>query len=310
MPHPMIKKCSTPSNKIKMEFLWSNTSTKNFFYFEGPALSPDGTQFCFTEFELRKGTIYKIDSAMLKQGPLSSPPPVLYQGEVCNGLKFDSQKRLWACQMSSPSRIVEVDLITGNLTKRVTQFENKEFNCPNDIVIDEQHHGVYFTDPKIPFFPAKKPQKKERVYFHRDGVADPVPCLEKTRIEFALPNGIELQKDSNGNSKYLYVADSFKKLVWRFLITGPGQLEEGAIFVEFPERPVDGMAIHPNGDLYVTSGNYIYVIDPNGNRRDCFCPDPKDTDLKPSNLCFLDQESFVVTSYKKGEGKLYLGRIK
>ncbi len=164
-----------------------------------------------------------------------------------NGLTFDHQGRLLACEAGHVTRTEKDHTVT------VLVETGGE---PNDLVyaIDG---SVYFTAPKTGM-----------VYqITREG------RLRGVARDLKFPNGVAL----GPNQQSLYVADSGEKNVRRFRITSDGALEEGRVFAALPG--CDGLKTDESGNVWVAGPGGIWMFDADG-RHVGTVPIPEE----PSNL--------------------------
>jgi gluconolactonase len=214
---------------------------------EGPASDGQGNLY-FTDIPANR--IYKSAS----DGELSV---FLEPSGHCNGLMFNSEGALFACEMDG--RLIRIDLQTKKITALAATYEDKRFNAPNDLVLDRQG-GVYFTDPRFRS-PDPWPQGVEAVYYY-------APDGKVTRLvdDLKAPNGVILSIDE----KTLYVIPSLQEEMWAYPVESPGKLGEGRIFCKL-KQPAgatgtggDGLTIDTKGNLYITSRLGLQVFDPAG----------------------------------------------
>ncbi len=166
-------------------------------------------------------------------------------------------KRLLACEMDG--RLKEFSLDDKKETVLADKHEDKRFNAPNDLVID-QSGGIYFTDPRFRA-PDPWPQGKEAVYYRAaDG--------KVTRLldDRKAPNGIILSPDE----KTLYVIPSMEKQMWSYPVEAPGKIGPGKVLCELRQPKGsdngggDGLTVDTAGNLYITSGLGVQVVSPDG----------------------------------------------
>ena len=101
---------------------------------EGPTW--DGTGLVFTHIPA---------SEIMRYDPVTGSSTVFRSGTNCaNGLMFDPQGRLYACE-GDARRVVRYE-VDGTTTVLADRFEGRQFNIPNDLAIDLEGR-VWFTDP-------------------------------------------------------------------------------------------------------------------------------------------------------------------
>ncbi|QEG39775.1 SMP-30/gluconolactonase/LRE family protein [Roseimaritima ulvae] len=218
-----------------------------FAFTEGPAVANDGTLY-FTD--IPNDTIHVL--------PVGGKIEVFVKpAGHANGLWFDSDGRLLACQMDG--QVVAYDRKSKQMTVLAKQYDGVRFNAPNDLVTDAEG-GLYFTDPLFRA-PQPLPQGQQSVYYlAADGrvtrVSDDLPA----------PNGIGLSLD--GKRLYVIPSQSAKMLVYE--VEAAGKLSAPKVFCEL-KQPAgksdtggDGMAMDVEGNLYITTNLGIQVFNPAG----------------------------------------------
>ena len=237
---------------------------------EGPAQGPDGLVY-FTDVtnnrilrfhpETRKHEVFRADS------------------NGSNGLLFDSQGRMIACERS---RLTRTDMKTGKVEVIAAGFEGKPFNGPNDVTVDSKGR-LYFTDP------ASEPTGVPAVYrFDPDGKLARILTAPDTEW----PNGIVVSPDD----KTLYLIEAHKvqggtRAIRAYDLSPEGAVSNRRVLYDFyPGRSADGMAIDQQGNLYAAAGLHrrrgthetldtkcgVHVISPRGKLLR-FIPIPEDT---------------------------------
>ena len=108
---------------------------------EGPAQGPDGMLY-FTDV---------ANNRILRWNPATKKYEVYRpDSNRANGLLFDSQGRLIACEGSdgerNKPRVTRTDLKTGKVEELAAKYEGQLFNAPNDVTTDSKGR-LYFTDP-------------------------------------------------------------------------------------------------------------------------------------------------------------------
>jgi gluconolactonase len=231
-----------------------------FQFTEGPAADLQGNIY-FSD--VQRSRIHKIDT----QGVLTT---FLENQLGVNGLMFDARGRLIACQTG---RIVAIDVATKEVTVLASQFENTNFQGPNDLAVDRQGN-VYFSD-----------RTGGGVFFIATDRS-----VKRLFNNLAQPNGVLLSTDE----KTLYVLYNQPTLV-SFPIIVPGQLGEPRTFPLQGAGGGDGMTLDTQGNLYITRPgiNSIQVLKPTGESLGTI-----QFQEAPSNCTFggLDMKTLFVTA--------------
>jgi gluconolactonase len=221
----------------------------DFQFLEGPASDGQGNLY-FTDVSGNK--IHKLAS----DGTVSV---FRDPSNHANGLMFDGQGRLLACEMDG--QLVAIDIMSKKATTLAGEYEGKRFNAPNDLVVDRAG-GVYFTDPRFRA-PTPLPQGKEAVYYRSaDG--------KVTRLvdNLPAPNGVILSVDE----KTLYVIPSMQKEMMAYPVEAPGKIGDGKVFCTLKQAEGttgagnggDGLTVDTKGNLYITSRLGVQVFNPSG----------------------------------------------
>jgi gluconolactonase len=199
-------------------------------------------------------------------------------------------------------------LNTGQIEVLTDRYEGKQYNSPNDVVVDIDGR-IWFTDPFYGEDRSALALDAEAVYrIETDGTVKRV--LSQPQIE--RPNGLAVTPDG----QMLYVIDSHTRVggnrkVWSFNISRDGQLSNQRLVFDFGRgRGGDGMRLDERGNLWVAAGIHhsrhagetadvpagVYVITPAGNLLGCI-PIPEDL---CTNLAFggLERKTLYVTSGK------------
>jgi gluconolactonase len=266
-----------------------------------PAVTRLHTGFRFTEGPVvaANGDLYFTDvptSRILRRDASGRLSTFLKDTRNANGLAFDHQGRLLACQAGA-GRVAAIDVKTKAVKPFAERLNGQRFNSPNDLVSDRSG-GVYFTDPD---FQRQRHQPVEGVYYTaRNG--------RTTRLIQSLrnPNGIALSPDETT----LYVMPYGTFDVWSYPVPSSGRLGPGRRFLKLlgptgtaANTGGDGLAVHPNGTLYLTVpyAKGIHVASPTGQFRGFIrIPEP------PSN-CELSRDSR--TLYVTAGRSLYSVRL-
>lgn len=255
---------------------------------EGPAQGPDGMLY-FTDV---------ANNRILRFHPLKRQHEVFRaDSNRANGLLFDGQGRLIACEGSdaerSTPRVTRTDLKTGKVEVIAAQFEGKSFNAPNDVTVDGKGR-LYFTDPApdATSVAAARPLNATG----KPGVYRIDPDGKITRLlagpETEWPNGLVISPDD----KTLYLIEANKveggtRAIRAYDLSPEGTLSNRRVHYNFyPGRSADGMAIDVEGNLYAAAGLHrrrgthetldtkcgVHVISPQGKLLRMI-PIPEDT---------------------------------
>jgi gluconolactonase len=274
---------------------------------EGPAQGPDGMVY-FTDV---------ANNRILRFNPQTKKHEVFRaDSNRANGLLFDPQGRLIACEGSdgerNKPRVTRTDLKTGAVEEIATQFEGKRFNAPNDVTVDSKGR-LYFTDPAPD---STSPATKASGTTGKPGVYRIDPDGKITRLltdpETEWPNGLVISPDDK--TFYLIEAnkvDGGTRAIRAFDLSPEGTLSNRRVHYNFyPGRSADGMAIDTEGNIYAAAGLHrlrgtketldtkcgVHVISPQGKLLR-FVPIPEDT---ITNTAFggPDNKTLYVTAGK------------
>ncbi|WP_417378363.1 SMP-30/gluconolactonase/LRE family protein [Gimesia sp.] len=272
------------SRRFDFKQIWSSAADHKHLL-EGPVLSPDGTHVYFTD--CFRGIIYRFDPRQ----PQTDPEKYFsFNSLYCNGLQFLNNNIMVACLWKGfvcpRGALHELNLNAGKKPTskmRVARTTtNRRLKHPNDLAVDERE-GVYFTD-----------MRRKKVYYHGPGEKQARALCDLKR-----PNGIELEFVSD-KAQFLYVSDSKASTVVKYAIIRPGEIRKLKTSDPFPGgNAVDGLALSAADELFVAEEDYIYVLDRHLNIIDQTKLPQTEGKTVPSNICFVDEKTFVVTSYLK-----------
>ncbi len=162
-----------------------------------------------------------------------------------NGLTFDHQGRLLACEKGRVTR-TEKD-------GKITTLAQKGLTAPNDIVYSIDG-GIYFSD----LLPRGAAGKSLLYQITRKG------DVRVASDECEGPNGVAL----SANQQKLYVADSRARTVRVFDVAGNGELRNGRLFADLkadtPGSP-DGLKTDESGNVWVAAAGGIWVFNAAGD---------------------------------------------
>lgn len=187
--------------------------------------------------------------------------PFRQPSQMTNGLAYDRQGRLLACQHATSSVTrTEPD---GSVVTLATHYGDKELNSPNDIVV-RSDGAIYFTDPtygRLEFYGVPREPELDFRGVYR---IDPDGGLTLLADDFAQPNGLCFSADEH----LLFVNDTERQHVRVFDVAADGTLCNGRVFAETtgdePGAP-DGMKIDSAGNLFTCGPGGIHVFTPEGD---------------------------------------------
>ena len=198
---------------------------------EGPTVDAEGNVY-FTEIRTAR---------IMKFTPGKGLSAFRENSNRANGLIFDDQWRLIACEGGEKPRITRTDMKTGEIEVLANSFEGAPFNGPNDVTIDGKGR-IYFTDlPGAAIYRLDTDGKLARILA--------APDIER-------PNGIVISPDdatlyqveSNG-------AEGGARMIRAYDLAGNGSLGNMRVHYNFyPGRSADGLAIDTEGNVYAAAG--------------------------------------------------------
>lgn len=270
-----VKQRAIVPEAAKLELLWGEGE-----FTEGPALAPDGS-ILFSDIGTK---IYRFD-------PKSGETKVFRDPSGrSNGLMFDAQGRLIACEGANTGGGRRISITTGiagakdgKVETLAGSYQGKRFNSPNDLAIDGTGR-VYFTDPR---YVGDDPRDLdfEAIFLVGAPVAGKESDVKIATREVQKPNGILVSADG----KTVFVADNNPQgnvhLV-AFDVQADGTLANKKILFDFVSgRGIDGMTLDSKGNIYATAGTGekagVYLFSPTGEHL-AMIPTPGD----PTNCCF------------------------
>jgi gluconolactonase len=265
--HPTAQDKIVPAG-AKVELLWNEGE-----FTEGPAPAADGA-ILFSDIGNR---ILRYDPRSGKTTEFRSP------SGKSNGLKFDPQGNLVACEGAAPggNRRISVTDVKGNVRTLADRFEGRRFNSPNDLAINAGG-SIYFTDPR---YVGDEPRELD---FEGVFLVEPDGTVRVATRDVQKPNGIIVTPDQGT----VYLADNHNKPdgnhhLLAFAVQNDGTLGQKRLLFDFGanHRGIDGMTLDEKGNIYATAGGGaeggIYVFGPQGENL-AFLPTPGD----PSNCVF------------------------
>jgi gluconolactonase len=132
-------------------------------------------------------------------------------------------------------------------------FEGKKLNRPNDVIV-RSDGTLWITDPDWLF--NKRPGDKKELPGQFVFRFDPkTKTLAKAAEGFNKPNGIAFSPDE----KHLFLTDTGTEHVFRLPVNANGTLGPREVFATFAERGLDGLALSPQGSLWVCTNDGIRI---------------------------------------------------
>lgn len=221
-----------------------------FLFTEGPLWHPQGQYLLFSDMP---------GDVMRQWSEADGVREVRRPSNMSNGLTFDNQRRLIACEHAS--RQVSRTEPDGRLTVLASHYQGKPLNSPNDVVVKSDGH-IYFTDPNFglkEFFgiPREQDQPHQGVY-----CIAPDGALTLLVDDFAEPNGLCFSPDES----LLYINDTERMHIRVFDVRDDGGLANGRVFfTEAGEGGApDGMKLDLHGNMYCTGPGGIWIISREG----------------------------------------------
>ncbi len=179
----------------------------------------------------------------------------LNPSDSTNGLTFDSNGRLIACQMEL-RRIVRFEK-DGSQTSLADNYEGKRFNSPNDLVV-KSDGSIFFTDPNFNI-PLGQHQELPFCGIYRISSTGNLQLL----ATLALPNGICFSPDE----KKLYVNDSQVHKIYVWDVVDDSTITNKSLFFTIPVAGyADGMKVDSDGNIYCACSSAIWIISPTGQQ--------------------------------------------
>ena len=289
-----------PNSKIKEVF-----SGGEGLILEGPTMGPDGTLYfsdiIFTQLKgMKAGIIWNYNPQTGKTEVFRSP------SGMANGLAFDVDGNLISCEGADfgGRRIIKTDMKDGKSTIVAGLFNDRPFNAPNDLVIDNKGR-IYFTDPR---------------YFGKEPIEQPVDGVYRIDTDGTVhliianaskPNGIAISPDY----KTLYIAnydagasnflpEGFKGptseksgAILEYTLLPDGSVQFKGILINLMNNGPDGIKVDSEGNIYIAVKGNIVVYSPKGKQLE----EIEVPNKSATNLCFgrgIFSKTLFITSSK------------
>lgn len=168
---------------------------------------------------------------------------------IANGLLFDSQGRLVACE-GGAGRITRTDMTTGKIELLADRFGGHPLGGVNDLCFDNQGR-IYFTS-RLPNTDPALGNVNAVYRIDLDGKLSRVVAAP----EIHMPNGLATSPDDR--TAYLVESDGREgrnRCILAFDLSPAGEWTNPRKLIDFyPGRSGDGMAVDREGNLYVAAG--------------------------------------------------------
>jgi gluconolactonase len=233
-----------------------------------PVFAPGSTLQVVSDHGAGEGPAWHPDLGLLSSGgsvyrhSREGETTVFLEDAGTNGLLFDRQGRLLACQPGQ-RRVIRREL-NGTITELTSRYEGVPYNQPNDLTLDSQNR-IYFTDPQygsrdtMQMVDAEGTRIEGVYRIDLDGSVTRILTHEVDR-----PNGILVSPDD----RFLFVADNNNDTVggarrlyrFRLLADGTVDTESQKLLFDWRDgRGPDGLVQDAKGRLYVAGGRNMSV---------------------------------------------------
>ena len=216
---------------------------------EGPIWNAEGNFLLFSDIPADQIKMWTPDSGITTFRQPSGQS---------NGLTYDKQKRLLACEHAN--RRVSRTELDDTVTTLVSHYEGKKLNSPNDIVV-KSDGSIYFTDP--PYGLKAEYGEEGGAELDFQGVYRLSADGQQLTLlvdDFERPNGLCFSPDES----ILYIDDTTRMHVRAFDVQADGTITKDRVFaVEKGEHGApDGMKVDQQGNVYLTGPQGIWIFDP------------------------------------------------
>ncbi len=244
---------------------------------EGPVWTLEGT-LLFAEIPAnnivqwipgKTASVFMHPSGYEGSEPYKGPEP------GSNGMTRDADGRISVAGHARRNvwRLESVDP-HAQITILADSYQGKKLNSPNDLVY-KSDGSLYFTDPPygLPTQSDTDPLKElevngvYRIPAARRQKPGSAPDRDKLQLvikDLPRPNGLAFSPDE----KFLYVADSGKKLWMRYQVQPDGSVTDGRVFLDCSADPAkggpDGLRLDKNGNIYGAGPGGVWIISPEG----------------------------------------------
>jgi gluconolactonase len=145
----------------------------------------------------------------------------------------------------SQRAVLRLDATGKVIGKAAFEYGGKPLRAPNDLTLDPQHGGFYFTDPG-----GSNLQNPIGAIYHVDARGR----IQKVAAGLAFPNGIALRPDG----KTLLVGESHHNRILSYDVVAPGRVGKRRVLANLPTKAGEQIANEPDGICLDADGN-LYV---------------------------------------------------
>ena len=218
------------------------TISDEFQFTEGPIWHPIEQHLTFSD--IRASRLYRWR-------PGENAAVYRNESQMANGNTMDRQGRILTCEHASSRVVRECD---GRLETLASHYDGRQLNSPNDIVV-ARDGTIWFTDPIYGRTALDGVERAPELDFRGVYRIETNGELTLLARDFEQPNGLCFDREQRA----LYVADSERRHIRKFSISGDGRLAGGEVFAESPAP--DGLKIDSIGNVYAGGPRGVYVYD-------------------------------------------------
>ena len=182
---------------------------------------------------------------------------------IANGNFVDRQGRIVSCEHAT-SCVSRIETDNRYIRVLATHYGGKEFNSPNDIIVDSQDR-IRFTDP---LYGRTNPRvgvaRSSELGFQGVFRLEPDGVVTLIADDFVQPNGLCLTP----GEETLLVNDTDRSHIRRFEVQPDGRVTGSDIFAVVSGEGIgkpDGMKVDVEGRVYCTGPGGIHVFTQNGD---------------------------------------------
>lgn len=232
---------------------------------EGPVWFGDGRYLVFSDIPNNRMLRWTEDTGAVSV--------FRFPSNYANGNTRDKQGRLMTCEHNS-RRVTRTEL-DGTITVLMDQYQGKQLNAPNDIVV-HSNGSIWFSDPGygiLSNYEGHKAELELPCYVYR---LDPETRQATVVVnDLRRPNGLCFSPDE----KKLYICDTagnevphYPHMIRVYDVVDGERLANGRLFVDMGAGLADGIRCDADGNVWAGVGwggedtNGVHVISPAGER--------------------------------------------